>query len=58
MRNKAVLVIEAVDIQMVADIVLSHDPSAEIVKGKLGKANYLVICIFQVALALALIFKK
>lgn len=36
MRNKSILVVEAIDPQMVADIVLSHDPSSEIVKGKLG----------------------
>lgn len=36
MRNKSTLVIEAIDPQMVADIVLSHDPTSEIVKGKLG----------------------
>ncbi|MBN8456747.1 MAG: hypothetical protein J0M04_02810 [Verrucomicrobia bacterium] len=36
MRNKSTLVVQAIDPQMVADIVLSHDPSAEIVKGKLG----------------------
>jgi len=36
MRSKAILVVEAIDPQMVADIVLSHDPSAEIIKGKLG----------------------
>ncbi len=36
MRNKSTLVVEAVDPQMVADIVLSHDPTSEIVKGKLG----------------------
>ena len=35
-RNKSVLTIEAIDPQMVADIVLSHDPSSEIVTGKLG----------------------
>jgi len=34
MRSKAILVVEAIDPQMVADIVLSHDPSAEIIKGK------------------------
>lgn len=36
MRNKSTLVVEAIDPQMVADIVLSHDPTSEIVKGKLG----------------------
>lgn len=36
MRNKSIIVIEAIDPQMVADIALSHDPSSEIVKGKLG----------------------
>lgn len=36
MRNKSTLVVEAVDPQMVADIVLSHDPTSEIVKGRLG----------------------
>ena len=36
MRNKSTLVVEAIDPQMVADIVLSHDPSSEIVKGRLG----------------------
>jgi len=36
MRNKSKLVVEAIDPQMVADIVLSHDPTSEIVKGKLG----------------------
>ncbi len=36
MRNKATLVVEAIDPQMVADIVLSHDPTSEIVKGRLG----------------------
>jgi hypothetical protein len=36
MRNKSTLIIEAIDPQMVADIVLSHDPTSEIVKGKLG----------------------
>ena len=36
MRNKSTLIINAVDPQMVADIVMSHDPSSEIVKGKLG----------------------
>ena len=36
MRNKSTLVVEAIDPQIVADIVLSHDPTTEIVKGKLG----------------------
>ena len=36
MRNKSTLVVEAVDPQMVADIVMSHDPTSEIVKGRLG----------------------
>jgi hypothetical protein len=36
MRNKSALVVEAIDPQMIADIVLSHDPTSEIVKGKLG----------------------
>ena len=36
MRNKSTLVVEAIDPQMVADIVLSHDPTSEVVKGKLG----------------------
>jgi hypothetical protein len=36
MRNKSTLVVEAIDPQLVADIVLSHDPTSEIVKGKLG----------------------
>ena len=36
MRNKATLLVKAIDPQMVADIVLSHDPTSEIVKGKLG----------------------
>ena len=36
MRNKSTLVVEAIDPQMVADIVMSHDPTSEIVKGKLG----------------------
>jgi hypothetical protein len=36
LRNKSLLVVEAIDPQLVADIVLSHDPSSEIVKGKLG----------------------
>ena len=36
MRNKSTLVVEAVDPQMVADIVLPHDPTSEIVKGRLG----------------------
>jgi len=36
LRNKSILIVEAVDPQMVADIVLSHDPSSEIVTGKLG----------------------
>jgi hypothetical protein len=36
MRNKSTLIVEAIDPQMVADIVLSHDPTSEIVKGKLG----------------------
>jgi hypothetical protein len=36
MRNKSTLVVEAIDPQMVADIVLSHDPTSEIVKGRLG----------------------
>lgn len=36
MRNKSILIVEAIDPQMVADIVLSHDPTSEIVKGKLG----------------------
>lgn len=36
MRDKSVLTVRAVDPQMVADIALSHDPSSEIVKGKLG----------------------
>lgn len=36
MRNKARLTVEAIDPQMAADIILSHDPSSEIVTGKLG----------------------
>ena len=36
MRNKSTLIVEAIDPQMVADIVLSHDPTSEIIKGKLG----------------------
>jgi hypothetical protein len=36
MRNKSTLVVEATDPQMVADIVMSHDPTSEIVTGKLG----------------------
>jgi hypothetical protein len=36
MRNKSTLIVEAIDPQMVADIVLSHDPTSEIVKGRLG----------------------
>ena len=36
MRDKSVLVVEAIDPQMVADIVLSHDPTSEIVKGRIG----------------------
>ena len=36
LRNKSTLKIEADDPQMVADIVLSHDPTSEIVTGKLG----------------------
>ncbi len=36
MHNKSILVVEAIDPQMVADIVLSHDPTSDIVKGKLG----------------------
>jgi len=36
MRNKSSLTIEAIDPQMVADIVMSHDPTSEIVTGKLG----------------------
>lgn len=36
MRNKATLTVEAIDPQLVADIVLSHDPTSEIVTGKLG----------------------
>ena len=36
MRNKSILTVEAVDPQMVADIIFSHDPSSEIVKGKIG----------------------
>ncbi len=36
MRNKSTLIVESVDPQMVADIVLSHDPTSEIVKGRLG----------------------
>ena len=36
MRDKSILVVEAIDPQMVADIVLSHDPSSEIVKGRIG----------------------
>ena len=36
MRDKSILEVEAIDPQMVADIVFSHDPSSEIVKGKLG----------------------
>ena len=35
-RNRIELIVEAIDPQMVADIVLSHDPSSEIVTGKLG----------------------
>jgi len=36
MRDKSTLEVEAIDPQMVADIVFSHDPSSEIVTGKLG----------------------
>ena len=35
-RNRIELIVEAIDPQMVADILLSHDPSSEIVTGKLG----------------------
>ena len=36
MRDKTTLEVEAIDPQMVADIVFSHDPTSEIVTGKLG----------------------
>lgn len=36
MRNKSVLTIKAIDPQMVADVVFSHDPTSEIITGKLG----------------------
>jgi len=36
MRNKSKLIVDAIDPQLVADIVLSHDPTSEIVTGKLG----------------------
>lgn len=36
LRNKSKLIVEATDPQMIADIMMSHDPSSEIVKGKLG----------------------
>lgn len=36
MRSQGKLEIDAIDPKMVADIVFSHDPSSEIIKGKLG----------------------
>ncbi len=36
MRNRSTITIKATDPQMVADTVFSHDPTSEIVKGKLG----------------------
>lgn len=36
LRDGSVLEIEALDTQLVADMVYSHEPSSEIVKGRLG----------------------